>query len=67
MNRISFFFTFEFKYSVDNSNDDKTHDFIIPDNVPENEIWLKFLYRPGHYDLIYEKEPNELVDLTNVD
>ena len=39
---------------LDNSQSEKTYDFILPDGVEKSSIWMKFLYRPGHYDLVYE-------------
>lgn len=45
---------------LDNSESEKTTDFMIPDNLTEDQVWLKFLYRPGHYDLIYEKDISNL-------
>lgn len=37
---------------VDNSNSEQTHDLVLPDGYA-GKIHLNFLYRPGHYDLIY--------------
>lgn len=39
---------------LDNSPSEKTHDFKQPEDMNQSDIWMKFLYRPGHYDLIYK-------------
>jgi hypothetical protein len=38
---------------LDNTPGEMTYDLKFPDQEPKENIWLKLLYRPGHYDLIY--------------
>lgn len=39
---------------LDNSPTEVTHDLTLPEGHPLEQIWLLLLYRPGHYDLIYD-------------
>lgn len=38
---------------LDNSDSDTTNDMQLPDGQVVDNVWLLFLYRPGHYDLVY--------------
>lgn len=38
---------------LDNSPTEVTHDLTLPEGQALDAVWLRLLYRPGHYDLIY--------------
>ena len=39
---------------LDNSPGAVTHDLTLPEGHLDDKMWLLLLYRPGHYDLIYD-------------
>lgn len=38
---------------LDNSSGVATHDLTLPEGESGENMWLLLLFRPGHYDLIY--------------
>jgi Peptidase C65 Otubain len=39
---------------LDNTLGMATHDLTLPEGHTSEGMWLLLLYRPGHYDLIYD-------------